>query len=278
MIGAGTSDLQIALEELGLHEYESRLFEHGIDTWNNLANINETDIETLGIKLGHRRRIQRENARRLGHSASEPLLGPPAAAPPASLERQKRKHRSRPLRDPQFSSKSDAGYVAYARFLCKDPKISNLSLVETANLVAELWSILPSDIKDAWNVGAAEQKATDDSKLTQYRQSDMCHDHGNHFTAWKLREARCDDNFPETRGRLSQSSIPLSRGNNAQALKNQQLPSSLSLNNPVTVQKVAPLALNVISLGLSYGFIVKRSALRIESFTSIACRFWIAAQ
>jgi hypothetical protein len=240
MIGAGTSDLQITLEELGLHEYESRLFEHGIDTWNNLANINETDIETLGIKLGHRRRIQRENARRLGHSASEPLLGPPAAAPPASLERQKRKHRSRPLRDPQFSSKSDAGYVAYARFLCKDPKISNLSLVETANLVAELWSILPSDIKDAWNVGAAEQKATDDSKLTQYRQSDMCHDHGNHFTAWKLREARYDDNFPETRGRLSQSSIPLSRGNNAQALKKPTAPFKFIPQYPCDLAKGSP--------------------------------------
>jgi hypothetical protein len=92
MIGPGISDLRVTLKELGLHEYESRLFEHGFDMWNNLANMNETDMEALGIKLGHRRGIQRENARRLGHSANEPLLGLPA-----SLERQKRKYRSRPL-------------------------------------------------------------------------------------------------------------------------------------------------------------------------------------
>ena len=193
MIDGRISDLRATLEELGLQEYESRLFEHGFDTWNSLANINETDMDTIGIKLGHRRKIQRENARRFGHPANEPLLGPPAPS-----ERQKIMDRGRPIRDAQSSSKSDAGYVVYARFLCQDPNISNLSLVETAHLVAERWSMLPSHIKDAWNVGAVEQKAAGDSKLTQYLQSDMCHDHGNHFTSWKLREAQCNDNLPET--------------------------------------------------------------------------------
>ena len=84
--------------------------------------------------------------------------------------------------------------------------------------MGDRWSILTSDIKDAWNIGAAEQKATGDSKLTQYRQSDLCHDHGNRFRIWKSRVAERDNNIlPETHGRLSQGSVPRSKGNNAQA-------------------------------------------------------------
>jgi SAM domain (Sterile alpha motif) len=214
MIGAGISDLRATLEELGLQEYESLLFDHGFDTWNSLASTNETEMENLGIKLGHRRKIQRENARRLGHLANEPLT-----SPPASVKHQQRKHTRRPLRDPEFSSKSDDGYVAYVRFLCQDPKISNLSLVETAKLVGERWSTLPSDIKDAWNVGATEKKASGNSELTQYRQSGVCQDYGIRFTSWTSREAEYDNNIlPMAHGRLSQSSIPRSTGINAPAL------------------------------------------------------------
>jgi hypothetical protein len=75
------SELQATLEELRLQEYLSRLVEHGFDTWDKLAGITEMDMATLGIKLGHRRRLQRETARRLGHPANEPLFDLPAAAP-----------------------------------------------------------------------------------------------------------------------------------------------------------------------------------------------------
>jgi hypothetical protein len=72
--------LQATLEALGLQGYQIRLVKHGFNTWDNLANIKETDIATLGIKLGHRRKIQRENARRLSHPAKEPVSNPQARA------------------------------------------------------------------------------------------------------------------------------------------------------------------------------------------------------
>jgi hypothetical protein len=77
------SELQATLEDLGLYEYQNRLVRHGFDTRDKLANIKETDMAALGIKLGHRRRLQRENARWLGHPAKEPLFDLPAAAPQA---------------------------------------------------------------------------------------------------------------------------------------------------------------------------------------------------
>jgi hypothetical protein len=132
------SELQATLEDLSLHEYQYRLVRHGFDTWDNLAGIKETDIAALGIKLGHRRRLQQENSRRLGHPAKEPLSDLPAAAPQARAQNtteDRITHMGRPnkqcgsqaQRRPWVAPKSDSGYVAYARFLCQDPlRLRNL--------------------------------------------------------------------------------------------------------------------------------------------------------
>ena len=75
------SELQATFEKLRVQENLSSLIEHGFDTWENLKGITETDLEILGIKLGHRRRFQREIARRMGHPANEPLFSLPATIP-----------------------------------------------------------------------------------------------------------------------------------------------------------------------------------------------------
>jgi hypothetical protein len=218
------SELQATLEDLSLHEYQYRLVRHGFDTWDNLAGIKETDIAALGIKLGHRRRLQQENSRRLGHPAKEPLSDLPAAAPQARAQNtteDRITHMGRPnkqcgsqaQRRPWVAPKSDSGYVAYARFLCQDPKVSNLSLVETAKLVGERWSILPSDIKDMWNTSSAEQKGTDDFQLTHYCQIETCRVYDCGFKSGGLRQAQCEarvnrsDALPENRRPHYQSDL-----------------------------------------------------------------------
>ena len=188
----------------------------------------------LGIKLGHRRKFQRENARRLGHRANKPLSGLPAAAPQARaqhtredgityLRRPKRECRRRAPRDPQVLRKSDAGYAAYARFICQDPMVSELSLIETAKLVGERWSFLPSDIKDMWNTRAAAQKGTDYSQLTYYCQTETCWACGSCSETGRLRGNPCEAQV-NCNGALAanlrlhpQSGVPQSR-RNAQAL------------------------------------------------------------
>jgi hypothetical protein len=224
------SELQATLEDLGLHEYQYCLVKHGFDTWDNLAGIKETDMAALGIKLGHRRRLQRENARRLGHPGKEPLSNPQARAQNTTEDRITRMGRpnkkcgSQAQRRPRVASKSDSGYVAYARFLCQDPKVSNLSLVETAKLVGERWSILPSDIRDMWNTSSAEQKGTDDSQLAHYGQTATCRVCDCGSKSGKLRQAQCEakvnrsDALPENRRPHYQSDLRWSRGN-AQAFE-----------------------------------------------------------
>ena len=177
------SELQATFEDLCLQEYLSPLVEHGYDTWDCLTGITETDMATLGIKLGHRRRLQREIARRLGHPANEPLFALPAATPRTreqysradvitSLGRPKRRYRPRSPRHPHSPTRPDTGYIAYARFLRQNPRVADLSFVEIAKLVGERWSRLSSDVKGMWNKNAATKRGVYKSKLAQFHQTE----------------------------------------------------------------------------------------------------------
>jgi hypothetical protein len=53
------SELSTALAQLGLGHYEERLRENGFENWEDATAITEADMEALGFKLGHRRKLQR---------------------------------------------------------------------------------------------------------------------------------------------------------------------------------------------------------------------------
>ncbi|KAG9230116.1 hypothetical protein BJ875DRAFT_338001, partial [Amylocarpus encephaloides] len=50
-----------------LQIYCERFIDHGFDSWDLLIGISETDMASLGMKLGHRRRLQRDVATCMGH-------------------------------------------------------------------------------------------------------------------------------------------------------------------------------------------------------------------
>ncbi|KAH8809301.1 hypothetical protein F5884DRAFT_399879 [Xylogone sp. PMI_703] len=181
-MAARLSQLQATLEDLGLQAYHNHLVENGFDTWDSLADITEADMATLGFKLGHRRKLQREVAGRAGHPTVEPLFGISASTPQSSTKAQhseeliknksihaRRRYRKRPLRDPRAPTRPDTGYVAYSRFLRQNPEISNHSFVEVARFVGAQWSCLSREEKDVWNSRAAAQKQLYYTKLTEYR-------------------------------------------------------------------------------------------------------------
>ncbi|RFU26649.1 hypothetical protein B7463_g9707, partial [Scytalidium lignicola] len=180
-MAAQISQLQATLEDLGLQEYHSHLVEHGFDTWDNLAHITEADMATLGFKLGHRRKLQREVAGRAGYPAAEPLSGVSAPTSQVSMKTQrseeciedksiriKRRYRQRPLRDPEAPTRPDTGYIAYSRSLRQNPEVSSHSFVEIARFVGAQWSCLSREEKDIWNSEAAAQKHLYRTKLTEY--------------------------------------------------------------------------------------------------------------
>lgn len=45
----------------------------GFGTWEDVMDINERDMEKIGMKLGHRRKLQREIASSNGYPSDVPL-------------------------------------------------------------------------------------------------------------------------------------------------------------------------------------------------------------
>ena len=61
------TDLHNCLQRLHLHIYLAVLQQYDYTSWKKLARLYERDFDSLGFKLGHRRRLQREVASRKGY-------------------------------------------------------------------------------------------------------------------------------------------------------------------------------------------------------------------
>jgi len=66
-------DLAIGLEMLGLDEYVPSCKEAGFQSWSSLDTITEEGLAALNMRLGDRRKLQREIARRHHWPDSMPL-------------------------------------------------------------------------------------------------------------------------------------------------------------------------------------------------------------
>jgi hypothetical protein len=58
------ADFKQTFVRLGLEQYLPLFVRSGFHDWHFLCNITESDFALLGVKLGHRRKLQREIARR----------------------------------------------------------------------------------------------------------------------------------------------------------------------------------------------------------------------
>jgi hypothetical protein len=57
-IMAAQFDIKAILSSLGMSSYFSQFLDQGFDTWEAISCITESDFDTLGVKLGHRRKLQ----------------------------------------------------------------------------------------------------------------------------------------------------------------------------------------------------------------------------
>lgn len=60
------TDLAEELKRLGLSEYLDVLVAEGFDTWETMSDIAESDLNSLNVKIGHRRKLQRAIAESRG--------------------------------------------------------------------------------------------------------------------------------------------------------------------------------------------------------------------
>ncbi|TVY58947.1 hypothetical protein LCER1_G001526 [Lachnellula cervina] len=68
-----TAEIAEMLEDLDLKQYRSSFLQAGLDNWEALCKITDSELDVLGIRLGHRRKLQREVARRLLWPDFKPL-------------------------------------------------------------------------------------------------------------------------------------------------------------------------------------------------------------
>jgi hypothetical protein len=67
------SELKQILAEIGLEQYLETFNSAGFYDWTALSTITESELEALNVLRGHRRRLQREIARRQAWPDQTPL-------------------------------------------------------------------------------------------------------------------------------------------------------------------------------------------------------------
>ena len=67
------AEFKETLLRLGLAQYLPIFAQSGFDDWHRLCHITESDFDLLVVKRGHRRKLQREIARRHSWPDYKPL-------------------------------------------------------------------------------------------------------------------------------------------------------------------------------------------------------------
>lgn len=125
-------DLEPVFRELGLSQYLDAFVDQGFDSWETILDIQESDLDVLGVKLGHRRKLQRRiaNARGVASGISLPAtvkpsledvkqdgLRPNLAQPDSGNDSngvQKRKYRRHPKTDEHAPERPPSAYVLFS--------------------------------------------------------------------------------------------------------------------------------------------------------------------
>jgi hypothetical protein len=147
--------------ELDISHYLHDSLEQGFDTWESFFGMTESDFDALGVKLGHRRKLQRKTASLCGASPDRPLA--PARHVPSddrqseesrsrrpkvdndgicTVDGGKRSYRRHPEPDKNAAKKPLSAHVIFSNTIREESKGENLSFTEIANLAGQKWRIL----------------------------------------------------------------------------------------------------------------------------------------
>ncbi|KAL1595857.1 hypothetical protein SLS60_009547 [Paraconiothyrium brasiliense] len=189
------SDLAERLARLGLSQYLEALVSEGFDTWETVLDITESDLGSLNVKLGHRRKLQRAIAETRRQSSTRPL--PIALEHAGSVDgsyrsddsateskaRQgeasttgvtpsaKRKYRRHPKPDEHAPERPPSAYVIFSNQVRETLKGQDLSFTEIAKIVGERWQVLPADSREACERQANSAKEKYYAELAEYKKT-----------------------------------------------------------------------------------------------------------
>jgi len=188
-------------ERLQLSAYIDVFVENGFDTWEDVLDITESDLESLNVRLGHRRRLQREIADYTGRSIKDIIgdngdrqssLDPPGDTrdaqpvnPGQNPATGKRRYRRHPKPDPNAPERPPSAYVLFSNQVREDLKAENLSFTEMAKVVGEKWQQLNTDGREPYETEASDMKDAYNAKLIDYKKTPEYKEYAEYLTNFK---------------------------------------------------------------------------------------------
>ncbi|SZF02921.1 unnamed protein product [Blumeria hordei] len=198
------TDLADIFAELGISHYLQEFIEQGFDSWDTILDITESDFDVLGVKLGHRRKIQRRIANTRGVSsdtALDPRNTPPVERHVEELPRLrselkevvsalsvKRKYRRHPKPDENAPERPPSAYVIFSNKTREQLKGKNLSFTEIAKLVGEKWQNLSPCEKELYEKQAFTAKERFNNELAEYKKTNRYREYARYLAEFKARQ------------------------------------------------------------------------------------------
>ncbi|OBT69913.1 hypothetical protein VE03_00436 [Pseudogymnoascus sp. 23342-1-I1] len=214
------TELADIFDELGLTQYLDSFLDQGFDTWETILDITEPDFDVLGVKLGHRRKLQRKIAATRGISNAQALASPKRSTP--SLEDKqtedtkgatprsdgkdagvstqpsgKRKYRRHPKPDENAPERPPSAYVIFSNKMREDLKGRPLSFTEIAKLVGENWQNLTPTEKEPYEQQAFTAKEKYTVELSEYRQTESYRTYSEYLMEFKAKQLQLQESNQE---------------------------------------------------------------------------------
>ncbi|KAB5580526.1 hypothetical protein GE09DRAFT_1167989 [Coniochaeta sp. 2T2.1] len=246
-----TNQLEAIFGELGISQYLDIFVDQGFDTWETILDITESDLDALGVKLGHRRKLQRRIANFRGLSLETSLVSPTAPPPvdepkpepqptatAVKVETQnvaavvvaKRKYRRHPKPDENAPERPPSAYVLFSNKMRDDLKGRNLTFTEIAKLVGEHWQNLSVAEKEPFESQAQTAKDKYNNQLAEYKKTPEYRRYQEYLEEFKSRYAH------QSKDKDASKRVKLSPGapghNDRKATANHSRPSRSGSGSP----------------------------------------------
>ncbi|KAF2759323.1 hypothetical protein EJ05DRAFT_527525 [Pseudovirgaria hyperparasitica] len=203
--------LRDRLDQLGLSAYFEELVAEGFDTWETILDITESDLNALGFKLGHRRKLQRAIAETRPHYPDRVLplkyggggdggyrsddssemrsVKRGEASSNAAATSTKRKYRRHPKADEHAPERPPSAYVIFSNQMREELKGQELTFTEIAKVVGERWQVLSPDAREGYEREANTAKEKYYAELAEYKKTPQYAEYQEYLKEFKAKHA-----------------------------------------------------------------------------------------
>ncbi|KAL1304592.1 hypothetical protein AAFC00_003561 [Neodothiora populina] len=208
------------LEHLGLTQYLQVFIDEGFDSWETLCDITESDLDTLHVKLGHRRKLQRAIIEARGRTRDNVTLGAPSrlgsgeetyrsdleddhlareqrsriANNLSNLGGQKRRYRRHPKPDEHAPERPPSAYVLFSNQMRDELKGQDLGFSEIAKIVGERWQNSAPTEKEPCEREAQATKEKYAADLKEYKRTTHYADYQAYLADFKAKHGSQSEN------------------------------------------------------------------------------------